>query len=250
MSKTRLNTISTKAPEEIDKEAYDIKLDALQKEMFALQHKLYASMQYSFLIIFQGIDTSGKDSTIRHVFSCVDPLGVQATSFKAPTDVELLHDYMWRIFQKLPEKGMIQIFNRSYYEDILFPSIQKTLSKKEIEKRYTFINAFEEHLSNNKTIILKFYLHISQNEQKKRILERINDPLKKWKYSKEDLNSSGKWKNYTKVYEEIIDRCSSKTPWIIVPADNKWYRNYVVASVIVKHLKKLNLKYPTKKNKI
>lgn len=244
MSKIKLNNINTKAPEKTDKAECKRELDKLHKELFTLQHLFYASHTYSLLIIFQGIDTSGKDSTIRQVFSHVNPLGVHAISFKAPCDMELEHDYMWRIFQKLPEKGMIQIFNRSHYEDILVPTIQKTLPRQLIEKRYDFINAFEQHLLNNKTLILKFFLHISADEQKKRIRERLKDPMKKWKYSNEDVKSSEKWKSYTQAYEQILNRCSHKIPWVIVPADNKWYRNYLVASTIVKQLKKLNLKYP------
>ena len=244
MKKIKLSIINPKARKGADKATYKNKLNALHKELFNLQHLFYAAREYSFLIIFQGIDTSGKDSTIRHVFSHVNPLGVHATSFKAPCDMELEHDYMWRIFQKLPEKGMIQIFNRSHYEDILVPTIQKKLPRQLIEKRYYFINAFEDHLLNNKTLVLKFFLHISENEQKKRIQQRREDPLKKWKYSMEDVKSSKKWNEYTAVYEKILNRCSSQIPWIIVPADNKWYRNYVVASEIVKQLKKLNLKYP------
>ncbi len=249
MKKIALETINTKAPDELDKNEYKQELVNLHAELFSLQHLFYASHTYSLLIVFQGIDTSGKDSTISRVFSSINPLGVQATSFKAPCDMELEHDYMWRIFQKLPEKGMIQIFNRSYYEDILVPTIKKTLPDNIIEQRYDFINAFENHLLNNKTLILKFFLHISKSEQKKRIQERLNDPLKKWKYSDEDVKSSEKWGDYMKVYERIINRCSPEIPWAIVPADNKWYRDYIVASAIVEELKKLNLKFPSKKNR-
>lgn len=246
MSKIKLNTINTKAPEKKDKETCKRELEKLHQELSTLQHLFYASHAQSLLIVFQGTDTSGKDSTIRHVFSHINPLGVHATSFKTPCGIELEHDYMWRIFQKLPEKGMIQIFNRSHYEDILVPSIQKTLPENSIEKRYGFINAFENHLQNNNTFILKFFLHISEDEQKKRIQERLTDPLKKWKYSEDDVKSSKKWKSYALVYEQILNRCSPEIPWVIVPADNKWYRDYVVASAIVKKLRQLNLKYPNK----
>lgn len=246
MNKIKLKTINTKAPEKINKEEYKLELDKILQELFGLQHLFYASHTYNFLILFQGIDTAGKDSTIRQVFSGVNPLGVHATSFKAPIGSELEHDYMWRIFQKLPEKGKIQIFNRSYYEDILVPTIQKTHPNNIIEERYDFINAFEKHLLSNNTVILKFFLHISEDEQKKRIQERMNDPFKKWKYSEGDLKSSKKWKEYKKVYEQILNRCSSELPWVIVPADNKWYRNYIVASTIVAKLKHLNLKFPKK----
>ena len=244
--KIKLKNINTKAPAKTDKAVCKREFDKLQNDFFEIQHLLYASDTYSLLIVFQGIDTSGKDSTIRHVFSCVNPLGVHATSFKAPNDEELEHDYMWRIFQKLPEKGRIQIFNRSYYEDILVPTIQKTFSSQLIDKRYNFINAFEQHLLDNKTLVLKFFLHISEDEQKKRIQDRLKDPEKKWKYSNEDIKSSKKWNDYTQVYEQILNRCSAYIPWIIIPADNKWYRNYLVISTIVDHLKKLNLKLPTK----
>lgn len=243
--KIQLKNINAKTPAKTDKASCKLEFDKLQKEFFDIQHLLYASDTYSLLIVFQGIDTSGKDSTIRHVFSCVNPLGVHATSFKAPNDEELEHDYMWRIFQKLPEKGRIQIFNRSYYEDILVPTIQKTLPTQLIEKRYDFINTFEQHLLDNKTLVLKFFLHISEDEQKKRIEERLKAPEKRWKYSNEDVKSSKKWNNYTRVYEQILNRCSAEIPWIIVPANNKWYRNYIVLSTIVNHLKKLNLKFPT-----
>ncbi len=246
--KIKLKNINTKAPAKTDKALCRREFDKLQNDFFKIQNLFYASHSYSLLIIFQGIDTSGKDSTIRNVFSHVNPLGVHATSFKAPCDIELEHDYMWRIFQKLPKKGMIQIFNRSHYEDILVPTIKKTLPRQLIEKRYDFINAFEKHLLDNKTLVLKFFLHISENEQKKRIRERLTDPIKKWKYSDEDMKSSKNWKNYTQVYEQILNRCSPNIPWEIIPADNKWYRNYLVASTIVKQLKQLNLKFPNKKN--
>lgn len=246
MKKIKLKNIGTQAPQRINKEAYKRKLDKILVELSDLQHLLYASHTYSLLIVFQGIDTAGKDSTIRQVFSSVNPLGVRATSFKAPVGVELDHDYMWRIFQELPEKGKIQIFNRSYYEDVLVPTIQKTLPNNIIEKRYGFINAFEKHLLGNNTIVLKFFLHISEEEQKKRIQERLNDPFKKWKYSEGDLQASKKWKEYQQVYEQILNLCSPELPWVIVPADNKWYRNYIVASTIVARLKLLNLKFPDK----
>ena len=247
MNRIKLKNINTKAPAKTDKVFCKSEFDLLQKDFFDIQHLLYASDTYSLLIVFQGIDTSGKDSTIRNVFSRVNPLGVHATSFKVPCEMELEHDYMWRIFQKLPEKGRIQIFNRSYYEDILVPTVKKTLSPQLIDKRYHFINAFEQHLLDNKTLVLKFFLHISEAEQKKRIQERLKDPEKKWKYSTDDLKSSKKWNDYTQAYEQILNRCSSQIPWVIVPADNKWYRNYVVLSTIVKILKKLNLKFPSKK---
>lgn len=243
MKNLKINEIKTTSPKEVKKKKTKSEFLNLQRDIYSLQHLFYAAHSKSLLIIFQGIDTSGKDGVIRKVFNCVNPLGVHATSFKAPCDMEREHDYMWRIYQKLPEKGMIQIFNRSYYEDIIVPTIQKSLSKSKIDKRYNFINAFEKHLVENDTDIIKFYLHISPEEQKSRIEERLKNPLKKWKYSKEDKKSSEKWNDYMAVYESIINQCN-QVPWIIIPSDDKWYRDYMVASVIKKKLKSMRLKLP------
>lgn len=243
MKKWKIKDIKTTSPDAGQKKKMKDEFQRLQEKIYALQHVFYAAHSKSLLILFQGIDTSGKDSVIRKVFNCVSPLGVHAVSFKTPCDMELEHDYMWRIYQKLPEKGMIQIFNRSYYEDIIVPSIEKSLSEKQIDKRYNFINAFEEHLIDNGTEIVKFYLHISPEEQKSRIEERLKNPLKKWKYAHDDLQASKKWDAYMKVFERIVNRCN-QVPWIIVPADEKWYRNYLVASVIYEKLKSMHLKFP------
>lgn len=244
MDKIVLKHIPCKAPGNLDKATCKEELELLLEELFELQHLFYAAHSHSLLVIFQGMDTSGKDSTIRHVFSHVNPLGVQANSFKAPSETEREHDYMWRIFQKLPAKGMIGIFNRSHYEDILVPSIQKTVPEALIEKRYAFINAFEQHLLDDKTLVLKFFLHISRDEQKKRLQDRLHDPEKRWKYSAGDHRSSEEWKAYTRVYERILNQCSPEIPWTIVPADDKWYRNYIVASTLVTRLRDLKLKFP------
>lgn len=246
MHKIVLKNIPCKASDNFDKESCKAELELLLEELFELQHVFYAAHSHSLLIVFQGMDTSGKDSTIRHVFSHVNPLGVQANAFKAPSDMEREHDYMWRIFQKLPEKGMIRIFNRSHYEDILMPSIQKTIPEALIEKRYAFINAFEQHLLDNKTLVVKFFLHISHDEQKNRLQDRLNDPEKRWKYSADDHRSSKEWEAYSTVYERILNQCSPEIPWIIVPADDKWYRNYVVAATLVNQLRALKLAYPEK----
>jgi PPK2 family polyphosphate:nucleotide phosphotransferase len=243
MKYLKINEIKTTSPKEVQKQKAKSEFHSLQQDIYTLQHLFYAAHSKSLLIIFQGIDTSGKDGVIRKVFNCVNPLGVHATSFKAPCDMEREHDYMWRIFQKLPEKGMIQIFNRSYYEDIIVPSIQKSFAKTKIDKRYNFINAFEEHLIENGTDIIKFYLHISPDEQKNRIQKRLKNPLKKWKYSDNDIEASKRWDDYMVVYENIINRCN-QVPWIIVPSDEKWYRDFIVASVIKEKLKAMNLKFP------
>jgi PPK2 family polyphosphate:nucleotide phosphotransferase len=244
MKKVELNKINTVASKDVDKDELKKELWSLHKKMFALQHLFYANANRSMLIIFQGMDTSGKDGTIRHVFSCVNPLGVHATSFTAPCDKERVHDFLWRIYQRLPEKGAIQIFNRSHYEDILVPTVHQVVDEKLIERRYDYINSFERQLQDSGTIILKFYLHISKNEQKKRLEERQTDPLKKWKYKDSDGEESKKWDLYMETYEKIINRCGPDIPWHIIPADDKWYRNYLVAKTIVKKLESLKMEFP------
>lgn len=240
-----LDKINTSAPDGAKKKAMNRELTALHKRLFSLQNVLYAEGRHPILIILQGMDTAGKDGAIRHVFSCVNPMGCNVKSFKAPTEKELKHDFMWRIYPHLPEQGMIQIFNRSHYEDILMPSIQKTLPEKVIEERYDFINCFEKQLQTSGTIILKFFLHISKKEQAGRIEARKKDPHKKWKYDKADDKAAKNWETYQAVYENIIQKCSPEIPWHIVPADQKWYRNYFIANRIVEQLENLNLKYPS-----
>ncbi len=244
MKQIKFDKINALPEQKISKHALNKNLSSLRERMFALQHLFYANADRSMLIIFQGMDTSGKDSTIRHVFSCINPLGVHAYSFIEPCDKEKKHDFLWRIYQQLPEKGRIQIFNRSHYEDILIPSVHRSLNKDLIERRYDYINSFEQELVDNGTIILKFYLHISKKEQNKRLEKRKTDPLKKWKYKRSDKTESKKWQDYMQVYERILNRCSSQVPWHIVPADDKQYRNYLVAKTIVDTLDHLKLKYP------
>jgi PPK2 family polyphosphate:nucleotide phosphotransferase len=244
MKRIELNKIDVEAPKGADKEEMKKELFLLHKKMFSLQHLFFANASKSMLIVFQGMDTSGKDGTIRHVFSCVNPLGVHATSFTEPCDKEKVHDFLWRIYQQLPEKGRIQIFNRSHYEDILVPTVHRLLDKKLIERRYHYINSFEQQLEDSGSIILKFYLHISREEQQKRLKERLTDPMKKWKYKNSDDEESKKWDTYIDTYEKIINRCSTEVPWHIIPADDKWYRNYLVAKTIVNKLESLKMDYP------
>jgi PPK2 family polyphosphate:nucleotide phosphotransferase len=212
--------------------------------LFSLQNLFYAEKKHALLIILQGMDTSGKDGTIRHVFSCINPQGCKVKSFKTPTEEEKSHDFLWRIYANLPEKGMIQIFNRSHYEDILFPVVHELIDKKEIHERHKIINEFEEHLQNTNTIILKFFLHISEKEQKNRIDKRLDDPEKQWKYNPADKKEAKFWNNYIATYQAMLEGCGKKNPWIIVPADQKWYRNYLVAKTIVETLENLKMNYP------
>ena len=244
MKQAQLNRIDTGVSGNANKEDMKKQLFSLHKKMFSLQHLFYANASKSMLIVFQGMDTSGKDGTIRHVFSCVNPLGVHATAFSEPCDKERVHNFLWRIYQRLPEKGMIRIFNRSHYEDILVPTVHQLLDEKLIERRYDFINSFEQQLEDSGTIILKFYLHISRDEQKKRLEKRLTDPLKKWKYKESDKTESEKLDDYIRTYENIINRCSPAIPWQVIPADDKWYRNYLVAKIMVEKLDSLKMKYP------
>ena len=202
-------------------------------EVDRLQEVLYAQAKYALLVILQGPDTSGKDGTIRRVFGPLNPVGAVATSFKKPTPRELAHDFLWRIHKAVPPAGMIGIFNRSHYEDVLVPRVHRLMPVDRIEARYRQINFFEQHLAENDVTILKFYLHISKKEQKARLEARLQDPTKRWKFSPDDLVERKHWEDYLSAYQIALQRCSTQwAPWFIVPADRKWYRNAVVARIV------------------
>lgn len=210
-----------------------------------LQQRLYAGGKRSVLIILQGMDTSGKDGTIRHVFSAMTPQGVEVHSFKKPTPEEARHGFLWRIRKALPGKGKIGVFNRSHYEDLLVPTVYETLPAAEIEKRYGTINEFERKLSEQGVVVLKFFLHISKAEQKERLQERLDDPDKRWKFSPEDLKSREHWDELQAAYEKVIERTSTPwAPWHVIPADKKWVRNYLVGRILRQTLEKMDLRYP------
>lgn len=238
-----LDKTPTPPPSKASKSEIKRQLKLVKKELFALQNKFYADGRFSLLIILQGLDTSGKDGTIRHAFSNMNPQGVQVKSFKAPTEDEKKHDFLWRIYPHFPAKGMIKIFNRSYYEDILVPSVGKTLSEDVLKHRINLINELEHHLVANNTMILKFYLHLSATEQVKRIEERKTKPHKRWKYAAEDELVPKKWDDYRQAYQRVLNDCN-QLPWHIIPADKRWYRNYSAATIVAEKLKSLNLKYP------
>ncbi len=225
------------------------------QKMRELQDKLYASNKYSVLLIFQAMDAAGKDSTIKHVMSGLNPQGTQVFSFKQPSKEELDHGYLWRIFKSLPERGRIGIFNRSHYEEVLVVKVHNLLKYQQIpeelidsniwQKRYEQINAFEKYLYQNGTVILKFFLHISKEEQKERFLARIDDPTKNWKFSAADVKERKYWDDYQKAYQDAIKATSKKyAPWFVIPADKKWFARLLVSEIIVEALKKLNLEYP------
>lgn len=217
----------------------------LEKQMARLQEMLYAQGQQSLLVVLQAMDAGGKDGTIKHVFDQVNPQGVVVTAFKQPTPLELAHDFLWRVHQHVPAKGYIGIFNRSHYEDVLVVRVNNLVPREQWEKRYDQINAFERLLSDSGTRILKFFLHISKDEQKKRFQERLTEPEKQWKFSTGDLPVREQWDAYMEAYEAALTRCNTNyAPWHIVPANAKWYRNYVITRTIVKTLEDMHVAYP------
>ncbi|NOZ27170.1 MAG: polyphosphate kinase 2 family protein [Chloroflexi bacterium] len=221
----------------------DLKKD--RKRLIQLQELLYAEGKRSLLIILQGMDTSGKDGTIKHVMRGVNPQGCVVTSFKVPTHQELAHDFLWRVHKAVPAKGMIGIFNRSHYEDVLVVRVHNLVPRKVWEKRYDQINAFERTLAENDTVILKFFLHISKEEQKRRLQARLDQPHKRWKFNPADLRERALWDKYVAAYEDAINRCSTEwAPWYVIPADHKWYRNLVIARVIADTLERLDMHFP------
>jgi PPK2 family polyphosphate:nucleotide phosphotransferase len=225
------------------------------EKMIGLQDKLYAENKYAMLLIFQAMDAAGKDGTIKHVMSGLNPQGTQVYSFKQPTYEDLNHDYLWRINKCLPERGKIGIFNRSYYEEVLVVKVHNLVENEKIpqeliiediwQQRYHEINEFEKYLYQNGTVILKFFLHLSKDEQKRRFLKRIDKKSRNWKFSDADLKEREYWDEYQKCYEEAISATSKKNaPWFIIPADHKWYMRLAVSEIIVDAMKKLPINYP------
>ena len=220
-------------------------LAKLRERLFDLQQLMYADNRFALLVVLQAMDAGGKDGLIRSVMSIFNPQGCQVTSFKAPSLDELDHDYLWRIHHVVPRKGEIGIFNRSHYEDVLVVRVHNLVPKDAWKPRYEQINDFENYLAENNVIIRKFYLHISKKEQEERILKRLLDPKKNWKFSVEDLKERDFWNDYMGAFEEVLSKCSTKqAPWYIIPANKKWYRNIVVARILVETLEGLNMKWP------
>jgi PPK2 family polyphosphate:nucleotide phosphotransferase len=220
-------------------------LDKNVARMAELQNVLYAEGKHALLIILQAMDAGGKDGTIRSIMSGINPQGVQVTSFKAPTPEELAHDFLWRVHQAVPPRGMIGIFNRSHYEDVLIVRVRNLIPKQIWQKRFEQINHFEQLLGENGVTILKFYLHISKEEQKERLQARLDEPDKRWKFNPTDLDSRAQWNDYMAAFEDVFEKCSSKeAPWYIVPANKKWYRNLVISQTIVETMEALKMNYP------
>ncbi len=259
-TKVDLTKVDTSPDKKFSKQESESLLNESRKELAKIQDELYAHNYYSVLIIFQAMDAAGKDGAVKHIMSGFNPLGVKVSSFKAPTSHELDHDYFWRHYLVLPARGEIAIHNRSHYENVLvtkvhpeyilgerIPGIEslKNIDKAFWEDRYKQIIRFEKNLAQNGTIILKFFLHVSKEEQKKRFLERIDDPSKNWKFSLADLKERGFWDDYQRAYEEAISKTSTESaPWFIIPADDKGYARLAIATIIHKEFSKLSLSYP------
>jgi PPK2 family polyphosphate:nucleotide phosphotransferase len=244
MAKVKLSAISTKAPAKTNKEKLKAETMKMLEELDELQNRLIAEAKHSLLVVIQGMDASGKDGALRNVFGSLNPLGVSVKSFKVPTAEELSHDFLWRVHKEVPPKGMIRIFNRSQYEDILVTRVHGWCDDTTAQKRMKAINDFEQLLvQHNNTQILKFYLHVSRQEQHERLTERTHDPRKMWKYNEKDFEEAKLWKQYMKYYEECFEKCS-KVPWHIIPSDQNWYKEYLITREVYSTLKKLNMQYP------
>lgn len=240
----QLAQIPTKSPKDIDKKPIKEEIEKIILELDELQTLLFAEGKHAVLVVLQGMDASGKDGVIKNVFGTMNPQGVQVQSFKAPTEEELKHDFLWRIHQHTPEKGKIQIFNRSHYEDVLVTRVHGWCDDQTARLRFEAINDFEKMLTlHNNTHILKFYLHVSREEQEERLKERIDDPKKNWKYNPNDEAEAALRDQYLQMYEDVFENCNA-IPWTIVPADQNWYKEYIVAKKVLETLRGLNMKYP------
>lgn len=261
-TKIKLKDFETKYKGEVlNKQDAEALLEDGRKHLAEIQDKLYAHNRYSVLIIFQAMDAAGKDGAVKHIMSGFNPLGVKVYSFKAPTSHELDHDYFWRHEMALPARGEIAIHNRSHYENVLVTKVHpeyvlgenipginsvQDIDKKFWEQRYKQIRRFEKNLTDNGMVIMKFFLNVSKKEQKKRFLERIDDPSKNWKFSLSDLKERGFWDDYQEAYEDALSATSTDyAPWFVIPADDKWYARLSIASIIYKQFEKLELSYPT-----
>jgi PPK2 family polyphosphate:nucleotide phosphotransferase len=220
-------------------------LDTLTERIDDLQRALYAESTRALLVVLQGRDASGKDGTLRKVFGPLDPLGLTATSFKAPTEVERRHDFLWRVHHAVPPRGTVGVFNRSHYEDVLVVRVRRLAPESVWRPRYEQINLFERILLENDTVVLKFMLHISREEQRERLLARLEDPKKHWKFNADDLRERDLWDEYTAAYREMLERTSTiPAPWSVVPADDKAVRNVLVARVVAETLERMDPRYP------
>jgi len=244
MAKIKLSSIDTHAPKKFNKEQIKKELQKLKFKLEELQNLMYAESKHALLVVIQGMDASGKDGAIRNVFEAVNPMGCRVISFKVPTSYETNHDFLWRIHQQVPEKGMITVFNRSHYEEVLVQRVHKWVVGKTVRQRFSHINNFEKLLTDTGTTVLKFYLHVSKKEQMERLQERLSDPSKMWKYNESDLKEREYWNDYMHAYEDAFENCSEAAPWHIVPSDQNWYKEYLIAKKIVETLESFKMKFP------
>jgi PPK2 family polyphosphate:nucleotide phosphotransferase len=220
-------------------------LDENRQKLSDLQYKLYADGRQALLVVIQAIDAGGKDGTVHDIFTAMNPQGCVVTSFKAPTAEELKHDYLWRVHQRVPARGMVGVFNRSHYEDVLIVRVEKLVPKEIWRGRYEQINEFEQMLTSNGVRIIKVFLQISKGEQKKRLQDRLEDPNRQWKFSPEDLVKRRQWAEYQKAFEAMLTKCSTKyAPWYLIPADRKWFRNLAVSQIVATEMGRMPLRFP------
>lgn len=246
--KILLSSISTEAPKGVKKDDLKDETELLVERLGELHHLMYAEGKHSVLVIFQGMDASGKDGAVRNVFRDCTIAGLDLVSFKKPTEEEFAHDFLWRVHQWVPQKGMLTIFNRSHYEDILVQRVHKWIDMTRVEKRMAAINAFEELLEfDNNTLIFKFYMHISKEEQEQQLQQRLDDPTKFWKHNDGDWEERKHWDAYMEAYEYAINE--SVVPWHVCPVDNRWYRDYFIAKTMVEALEKLGMQLPVPEKK-
>ncbi|MFN8281972.1 MAG: PPK2 family polyphosphate kinase [Chitinophagales bacterium] len=243
MAEIKLSKIPTVAPKGIDKEATKAKTLELVEEIKELQNVLMASSKRSLLVILQGMDASGKDGATKNVFGGINPAGISVHSFKKPSDEEFAHDFLWRVHKVVPEKGQIKIFNRSHYEDVLIQRVHKWIDETTVKQRFDAINNFEKLLEQNGTKILKFYMHISLDGQLANLEERKTNPKKMWKHKDQDWKERELWKEYMAAYEDVFQNCS-KVEWIIIPTDQNWYKEFLIAQKVRDALKEMKLEYP------
>ena len=244
-SRLKLGDVDPEDTHGVAKSAAAARLDKDRERLSVLQYLLYAEARRALLVVLQGIDAAGKDGTIRHVMSGLNPQGVTVTSFKVPEGEEKRHDYLWRVHQAVPEWGRLGIFNRSHYEDVLVVRVHNLVPKEEWKARYQQINDFERMLSENRVTIVKFLLYISREEQARRFHERIEDKSKNWKFSAADIKEREYWDDYIRAYDDMLAKCSTKeAPWYVIPSNHKWFRNLAVAHVIRETLEEMKLKYP------
>jgi len=245
-SSVRLNNFDTKFEKKhVKKKSSKKKTGKLQKKMDELQYRLFAKHKHSLLIVLQAPDAGGKDGVVRHVIGSMNPQGCRVVGFKQPTPEELTHDFLWRIERQVPKPGEVIIFNRSHYEDVLVVRVHDLVPKEVWSNRYEQINNFEKRLIANDTHILKFFLHISKEEQLHRFKQRLEDPTKRWKISEADYKEREFWESYQEAYEDALNKCSSKdAPWFVIPSDQKWFRNLAISQIISKTMKKLHIEFP------